>query len=58
MAVTKYNKAIGTLVGAAIGAAVAFGIIPEAWATPEVQGAIITLVGILGTIFSPKNSEA
>ena len=53
---TDYHKMIGTLVGAAIGAAVSLGVLPQEWATPEVQIAIVTLISVIGTYLAPKNT--
>lgn len=49
-----YSKLIGTLVGAGVGMLGAFGIDTE-WMTPEVQGALITMLSIAGTYFAPAN---
>lgn len=54
---SNYSKLIGTLVGGAIGIAATFGL-PTAWATPDIQGAIVTILCALGTFIAPKNTPS
>ncbi len=50
----NYSKLIGSLVGAAAGVAVSFGL-PEELATPEIQGAIVIVLAGVFTYFFPAN---
>lgn len=58
---TKYNKAIGTVVGGIIGIVlIAFGIsdtgtVPVEF-QPMVDSVVLLISGALGTIFAPKNA--
>lgn len=54
----NYSKLIGSIVGAAAGALVSFGILPEALATPELQGAVIALLSGVATYLFPANKAA
>jgi protein-S-isoprenylcysteine O-methyltransferase Ste14 len=58
----NYSKLIGAIVGAALGMLVAFGVVPDEWATAEntetLIAAIGTIVGLgaaIATYFFPKN---
>lgn len=57
--ITKFNKAIGALLGGIIGLLVAYGLIPEDLANQEfVQEGITVLAAVLGTYLAPKNKDA
>ena len=50
----NYSKLIGSLLGGALGIAATLGL-PTEWATPPVQGAIITLLAGIATWAFPAN---
>lgn len=58
---SKYNKMIGTIVGALLGGGlIAIGVsvdgtVPEAWA-PVVQFLQVTIMGALGTYLAKPNA--
>ena len=52
----NYSKLIGSVVGAVIGLAAAFGLDVE-WMTPEVQGALVSVLAIVGTFVAPSNKK-
>ena len=58
---TKYNKAIGTVVGGIVGIVlIAFGISDTGVVPPEYQpmldSVVLLISGVLGTVLSPKNA--
>jgi hypothetical protein len=61
MTMTKYNKAIGTVVGGIVGIAlIAFGIsdtgvVPVEY-QPMLDSVVLLISGVLGTVLSPKNA--
>ena len=52
----NFSKLWGSLIGSAIGLGTGFGVLPEQFATPEIQGLLITVLSIAGTFFAPKNN--
>jgi hypothetical protein len=58
---TKYNKAIGTLVGSLIGLALVAlgisdtGVVPTEF-QPAVDSLVLVITGLIGTVVSPKNA--
>ncbi|MBP0438406.1 hypothetical protein [Tianweitania sediminis] len=54
----NYSKLIGSVVGAAFGAAVAFGLLPNELATPEIQGSVIALITAVCVYFFPANQPS
>lgn len=54
----NYSKLIGSVVGAAAGALVSFGVLPEELATPEIQASVIAVLSAVFTYFFPANKEA
>ena len=52
----NYSKLIATIVGALASSGVAFGLLPENLATPEIQASIVTVVTALFTYFAPANT--
>ena len=53
----KYSKLIGMVVGSVLGILVALGLMPEDLNTPELQAAVVTVAGAIGTYFAPKNAD-
>jgi hypothetical protein len=51
----KYSKLIGSVVGALVGMATAFGLDVEAF-TPEVQASLIVVLTAIGTFIFPANA--
>lgn len=51
----RYSKLVGSVVGAAAGVAIAFGVLPEQFATAEYQSAIVLILSGLLTYFAPAN---
>lgn len=51
----KYSKLIGSVVGALVGIAAAFGLNVEAF-TPEVQASLIVVLTAIGTFIAPANA--
>lgn len=51
----NYSKLIGSIVGAAAGALVAFGVLPESLATPELQASLVAVLSAVCTYFFPAN---
>lgn len=54
----NYSKLIGSIVGAAAGALVAFGVLPEELATPELQAALVAVLSALATYLFPANKTS
>lgn len=54
----NYSKLIGSVVGAAAGALVAFGILPEELATPEIQASVVAVLSAIFTWAFPANKPA
>ena len=54
----NYSKLFGSVVGAAAGAFVSFGVLPENLATPELQAAVITVLTAVATFLFPANKAA
>ncbi len=52
---SPYSKLIASLVGAALGAAVSFGVLPEQLATPEIQTALVALISAVCVYLAPAN---
>lgn len=53
----NYSKLIGSIVGGLVGIAASFGL-PTEWATPEIQGAIVTLFSAVATFIFPANKSS
>jgi hypothetical protein len=51
----RYSKLIGSVIGALVGVAAAFGINVEAF-TPEIQASLIVVLTAIGTYISPSNT--
>lgn len=51
-----YSKMIGALVGGVAGFLVSMFGLPEAWATPEMQGAITVLLSTVFAFAFPANT--
>lgn len=51
----NYSKLIGSIVGAAVGALVAFGVLPDSLATPELQASLVALLSAIATFVFPAN---
>jgi hypothetical protein len=51
----KYSKLVGSVVGALVGIAAAFGLNVEAF-TPEVQASLIVVLTAIGTFMAPANA--
>lgn len=51
----KYNKLWGSLLGAILGLAAAFGL-DMAWFTPELQSVAVGVLSALGAFLAPKNA--
>lgn len=51
----NYSKLIGSIVGAAAGALVAFGVLPDALATPELQASLVAVLSAIATFLFPAN---
>ena len=51
----RYSKLIGSVIGALVGIAAAFGINVEAF-TPEIQASLIVVLTAIGTYISPSNT--
>ena len=51
----RYSKLIGSVIGALVGIAAAFGINVEAF-TPEIQASLIVVLTAIGTYISPANT--
>jgi len=49
------SKLIGSVIGALVGIAAAFGLNVEAF-TPEVQASLIVVLAAIGTYISPANT--
>jgi hypothetical protein len=54
----NYSKAIGALVGGIFGVLVSRYGLPEAFATPEIQGAVVTLLAVAATWAFPANKPS
>ncbi|MCG6115123.1 MAG: hypothetical protein MEQ84_07975 [Mesorhizobium sp.] len=54
----NYSKLIGSVVGAAAGALVAFGVLPEELATPEMQASVVAVLSAVFTWAFPANTPA
>ena len=52
----NYSKLIATIVGALASSGVAFGLLPENLATPEIQASVVTVITAIFTYFAPANS--
>ncbi len=52
----KYSKLLGSLIGAAAGALVSFGVLPEELASPEIQASVVALGAAILTYFFPANA--
>lgn len=50
----RFSKLWGALIGSALGLAGGMGL-PTDWATPEVQGLIVTVLSVAGTFVAPPN---
>jgi len=53
---SKYSKAIGSVLGALIGIGVTLGFLPADMQSPENIAAIMTVVTLIGTFFAPANA--
>lgn len=51
----SYSKLIGSIVGAAAGALVAFGVLPDSLATPELQASLVAVLSAIATYLFPAN---
>ncbi len=51
----NYSKAIGALVGGVIGLLGGIFALPAEWQTPEVIGAITTVLSLIATYVFPAN---
>lgn len=51
----NYSKLIGSVVGAGAGALVSFGVLPEEFATPEIQASVTALFVAVFTYAFPAN---
>jgi hypothetical protein len=51
----NYSKLIGSIVGGVFGLLATFGL-PVEWATPEIQGAIVTGMSAIFTFIFPANT--
>ena len=51
----KYSKLIGSVIGALLGIAAAFGLEVEAF-TPEVQASLIVVMTAIATFIAPANA--
>ncbi len=54
----NYSKLIGSIVGAAAGALVSFGVLPEELATPELQASVVAVLAAVATFLFPANKDA
>lgn len=54
----NYSKLIGSIVGAAVGALVAFGVLPESLATPEIQASLVAILSAVATYAFPANKPS
>jgi|EndMetStandDraft_8_1072994.scaffolds.fasta_scaffold1072172_2 hypothetical protein len=54
----NYSKAIGALVGGVFGVLVSRYGLPDAWATPEIQGAVTVLLSAACTWAFPANKPS
>ncbi|WP_315920470.1 hypothetical protein [Mesorhizobium sp. SP-1A] len=54
----NYSKLIGSIVGGVAGLLVARGLLPEEWATTEIQGAIVVLLSAVATYAFPANKPS
>lgn len=54
----NHSKLIGSIVGGILGIAVNKGVLPQEWATPDVQAAILVLFSAAMTYFFPANKKA
>lgn len=57
MNVMIYSKALGSLIGGALGWAVGQWGLPADWASPEVTNAITVIMSTLFTYFFPPNAK-
>lgn len=56
---TRFNKAIGAILGGILGLLVAYGLLPDNIADQQfVQEAITILASVIGTYLAPKNKES
>lgn len=55
---SNYSKLIGSVVGAAAGALVSFGLLPEELATPEIQASVVAVLSAIFTWAFPANTPA
>lgn len=54
----NYSKLIGSLVGGIFGVLVSRYGLPDAWATPEIQGAVTVLLSAACTWAFPANEPS
>lgn len=54
----NYSKLIGSIVGAAAVALVAFGVLPEDLATPELQASFVAVLAAIATYLFPANKPS
>lgn len=54
----NYSKLIGAVVGGIAGILVGQFGLPEAYTTPEIQGAVVTLLSAIATFAFPANRKS